>query len=710
MLRPSAKRTVCLTGFLGHGRQGGCRWAPRKSAWNDPNSRRLPYTNSNAFCSFWIADGCQLIAYSEGFYTFPQYLLHAGWKEGRVQAPDAATVPYFFLSYSHKSCGDTRDEGELDYWVDEFFRDLCRSVRHYADLPEGVTPGFMDTDRRVGDDWPVGAVRALKNCRTFVPLYSDRYFGDECCGKEWKFFTSRMPEPAAAEAAIVPAIWDPVELRNLPPAARAPQFRYGGNEPYESLGLYQIMKVSRYRARYEEAVSELARSIVAVAERHPIKWASAGEPCSLESAFSPTGAYSRVSERVRVRMTVVAPQRDELPAERRNSSSYGPSALDWRPYGGDPARPVAQEAAAVARSLRYTVEVGDLYQHEARLLAGDQRYGPQILIVDPWALLVARTQQILQHINDAHLPWVQTVIAWDTADDDNQEHEGKLRAVLESTFPRKLAEIAPVSSMAAQGVPSMDDFAEVLGLVIGAAARKYLGSVAAYPPGKKTVERPRLMELGRLDGSVSFCRDAVSLPRQPAKHVPRRLKRAEMSAIRGKLAQRARDAFGQPFCVGDWREHVSSAMPEIDRHVDLGHIEPPGGAERQDVINPALGGNAQPFVKILLERRSDLSVGYDPAVSLGHLRRKYGDVATRIGRNLLARLHEERAQRFWVGHSRHVGIPVGLSHAIEPVKTRRPPRRQADQGRRPRYSLGKQRRARQCVRPAAGTPKNSEML
>lgn len=351
----------------------------------------------------------------------------------------------------------------------------------------------MDTDRRVGLDWPLDAVRALKTCRTFIPLYSDRYFGDECCGKEWKFFTSRMSEPAAAEAAIVPAIWDPVELRNLPQAARAPQFSYGGNELYKSLGLYQMMKVSRYRARYEEAISELARSIVAVAERHPVKQASAGDPGSLESAFGPTGAYSQGSERVRVRMTVVALPRDELPDERRNSSSYGLSALDWSPYGGAPARPLAQEATAVARSLRYAVEVGDLYQHEDGLLAADQRYGPQILIVDPWALLVARTQQILQHVNDARLPWVQAVIAWDPADDDNRKQEGKLRAVLESTFPRKLAEVATVSSMAALGVPSMDDFAEVLGLVIGAAARKYLGSAAAYPPGEKTVERPRLI-------------------------------------------------------------------------------------------------------------------------------------------------------------------------------------------------------------------------
>ena len=123
-----------------------------------------------------------------------------------MQALAAVTAPYFFLSYAHKSRGDARDEGELDYWVGELFRDLCRSVRQQAGLPESLTPGFMDTDRRVGDDWPLGVVRALKNCSAFVPLYSRRYFADANCGKEWNFFTNRMSDRVAEEASIVPAI------------------------------------------------------------------------------------------------------------------------------------------------------------------------------------------------------------------------------------------------------------------------------------------------------------------------------------------------------------------------------------------------------------------------------------------------------------------------------------------------------------------------
>jgi FxsC-like protein len=408
-----------------------------------------------------------------------------------VHASAAATAPYFFLSYAHKSRGDTRDEGEPDYWVGEFFRDLCRSVEQQARLSRSVSPGFMDRDRRVGEDWPPRVVRALATCRVFMPLYSGRYFADECCGREWNFFAHRTLDPTAQDAAIVPGIWDPVEPGKLPPAARAPQSRYRGSEAYETLGLYGIMKVSRYRKQYDEVIRDLARLTVTAAEHHPVKQSPAVHPRSLESAFDPAEAYAGRPEPARVRITLVAPRRDELPGERGNSSLYGPSALDWNPYATD-ARPVAQEAAAVARSLGYAVEVADLFQHEDDLLPGDSRYGPQILIIDPWALLVPRMQQLLQRLDDRHLPWVQAVIPWNPADDEGRKAEDKLRAALDATLQYKLAETATISSMAALGVPTLEDFDAVLRQLIGTAAKRCLANAAAYPPPGQHVERPRI--------------------------------------------------------------------------------------------------------------------------------------------------------------------------------------------------------------------------
>jgi FxsC-like protein len=99
---------------------------------------------------------------------------------------------------------------------------------------------------------------------------------------------------------------------------------------------------------------------------------------------------------------------------------------------------------------------------------------------------------LLQRLDGRHLPWVQAVIPWNAADDESRTAAGKLRSALDATFPRKLAETATTSSMAADGVPSLDDFDDVLGQVVASAVRKYLRNAVAHPPSGKVVERPRL--------------------------------------------------------------------------------------------------------------------------------------------------------------------------------------------------------------------------
>jgi FxsC-like protein len=426
------------------------------------------YKDDNVFRVFWIADRSGV----------------------NVHASAAATAPYFFLSYAHKSRSDDRDDSEAGYWVGELFRDLCRSVEWQAGLLKGASSGFMDRERRSGNDWPIGLVRALAGCRVFVPLYSSRYFADEYCGKEWNYFSCRKPDPSVQEAPIVPGIWDPVEAEKLPQSAQAVQLSHRGSDAYETLGLYGIMKVSRYRTEYVRAVSDLAGWIVAAAERHPVTEGPAVDLYALESAFGHVRSRQGRRQGKQLRITVVAPRRDELPAERMDSSRYGPSALDWNPYAPDSARPIVDDASDLARSLGFLVEVGDLPQHETDLLSGDPQFGPQILIVDPWALLMPHTQQLLQRVNDRQLPWVRVVIPWSAADEESQQEEGRLRVMLDAAFGSKLAETASISEMAAQGVPSRGQFDEVLGQLIGAVAKRYLSKAAVFPPVGGIVERP----------------------------------------------------------------------------------------------------------------------------------------------------------------------------------------------------------------------------
>jgi FxsC-like protein len=212
----------------------------------------------------------------------------------------------------------------------------------------------------------------------------------------------------------------------------------------------------------------------------------------LPSAFGLAGAGQGGPPDKRVRITVVAPRLGELPGERSNSSFYGSSALDWKPYAPGSVRPIAQDAAGVARSLEYWADVGDLGQHEEDLLSGDPRSGPQILIVDPWALLVPPVQQLLRQFDLRRLPWVQVMIPWSASDEETRKAKEKLRVALDATLHNKLNEVKLTSAMAALGVPGPDDFDRVLRQLIGTVTQKYLGHAAAHPPRGEAVERPRI--------------------------------------------------------------------------------------------------------------------------------------------------------------------------------------------------------------------------
>lgn len=367
-----------------------------------------------------------------------------------------------------------------------------------TNLPRGSNPGFMDRELQPGDDWPMSLVQALATCRVFVPLYSRRYFTSPDCGREWFYFTQRALNHAARVTdpvdAIIPAVWVPVDPRELPPAAQPIQLDYQDSEPYESLGLYGIIKLTRYKQDYEEAVFNLARRIVAVAERSPVNEGVLTEFNSVESAFGEAGQGMPGDQRLRI--TIVAPHQGMLP-DGRDPRTYGPTPRDWNPYGPDSVvRPIADHAAAVARGLGYQVDIGDLYQHEADLLHGGPPTNPQVLIIDPWALLLPRCQHLLQQFDAMDTPWVQAVVPWVDRDDEGPEAEGKLRVALDATIRRKMTEVRATSAIAVHGVPSLDDFSMVLPKLILTAVKQYLRHAQPFPPAGPVVERPRLSGFG----------------------------------------------------------------------------------------------------------------------------------------------------------------------------------------------------------------------
>ena len=372
--------------------------------------------------------------------------------------------PYFFLSYAHTPRHDQDEQTDPDYWVGQLFGDLSRQLREKLGLPRGASPGFMDRELRPGREWPAALARALATCRVFVPLYSRRYFASAHCGKEWSVFARRINDyPGRNEDRarfVVPALWVPVRDPFPPGAARYQPANF--SDSYADLGFYGIMKLTRYRDEYENAVGRLADQIVEAAKETRARRSLPPGPVEpylqVKNAFD--AAYATGDGERRVLMTVATPD----------------TPRQWNPYSDESSRPLAEEAADLATSLGYLPEVGGLAEHADELVSAAWPTRAMVLIVDPRAAMVAESREILQRIDAADRPWISVVVGWNpkmTADD------GVMKAALEAALPQKLVEGRATSLLAIKGVPTLADFGAVVPTVLRAAERSFLRAAHA---------------------------------------------------------------------------------------------------------------------------------------------------------------------------------------------------------------------------------------
>jgi FxsC-like protein len=416
---------------------------------------------------------------------------------GEVRRRDAGGLGlYFFLSYAHNNSNGRGNNAESDTWVAKFFKDVCDRIRGLEDLPMEAQVGFMDRELGLDHHWPRELSRALATSRIFVPLYSRRYFESEHCGKEWYAFRKRalsqLPHGAAKIEEIIPALWIPVES-DLISAAREMDFDHSVfGDFYAEQGIYRIIKLSRYRDVYVTAVDLLAKRIIEVAERSLIRPDRRMAYDSLPSAFG--SEIPPMQGDFPLRITIVAPRSGHVP-EGRSHAYYGATARDWNPYAMEPAYLLADYVANLARSLGYRPYVGGLCEREGELLNGDSAAGPELLLVDPWATIQDDLVPLLQSFDAMDNPWVQVVVPWSDDDKESAEAEERLRSGLDSALRRKLAHGRATSSLAVEGVPSLDALVQVLPTVIKTAADNYLKHAAVFPPQGPVRERARLVLL-----------------------------------------------------------------------------------------------------------------------------------------------------------------------------------------------------------------------
>ncbi len=208
-----------------------------------------------------------------------------------IPSSDKHHQPYFFLSYARTPRISANDPNP-NLWVTKFYRALCQEIMQISRPPDGVSPGFMDQELRVGAAWNERLTKELATCRVFVPLYSPRYFANEPCGKEWAAFDLRrkqlMEQGADFPEVVLPVFWVPVRPDDLPEMAHPIQFHDPAlGAQYQERGVYGLIKLHRCSDHCKSVVAALARRIVDLAENVRLP---PGKPCdftSLKSAFVP---------------------------------------------------------------------------------------------------------------------------------------------------------------------------------------------------------------------------------------------------------------------------------------------------------------------------------------------------------------------------------------------------------------------------------------
>ena len=394
--------------------------------------------------------------------------------------------PFFFLGYAHSSRGGQGYQ-DPDLWISQLYDTLCEHIGLLTDLPPGSRPGFMDRELQEGQEWPWRLSNALATCRIFVPLYSKRYFKSEHCGKEWFAFHRRALNHAAANGAgrveaIVPALWIPIRDGRFPEATRSVQFRPEDFGPlYAEHGFYGIMKVNRWRDAYDEAVYLLARRLVDAADASPVRPEQPVQYESLPPAFGGDGGTGPGDKLLRI--TVVAPRLDELP-ESRDPSYYGREAREWNPYREASVRSLADHAADLARSLSYTPDVGDLYRHEAELLGGERPSGPEVLLIDPWAVIQLECRESTAAARPAGQAMGPSRGRVESARHPASGGCGKGPVSARGSTAAHAQGGACDIGASRPGRSSLEDFGTVLPTVIAAASRQYLRSASPHPPNE----------------------------------------------------------------------------------------------------------------------------------------------------------------------------------------------------------------------------------
>lgn len=417
--------------------------------------------------------------------------------------PGRGHRPYFFLSYARTPKRDPADRSDPDRWVHKLYNDLCDEILQMTDAqPEEA--GFMDRDNKLGAEWSPELIAALKACRVFVPLYSRRYFESDNCGREWFAFAQRevmhRAEGGGAADAIVPALWTRLDRQAIPEVAQSFQYDHADlGTRYCAEGFYGIMKLQNYRRDYQRAVHRLAERIIEIGDQS-VAHADDGVQHfdrkdfeSLPSAFGPASAKRTTDGQLQI--TVLAHTTSTLPPGRVGDY-YSESADGWTPYRPAYSQPLANYAVELAKKCLDCEPSLESFGDDQPKWSGGGQVLPSLCLVDAWVSMSDSYLERLRVLNEITEPWVSVLVPWNSQDQGISQASDALRDHLRQRLGDKLDGVPRRCRMAADGIPTLRDFSELLPEMTMTMLKRYRKYAPAHPPEGEIVRRPRLRQAG----------------------------------------------------------------------------------------------------------------------------------------------------------------------------------------------------------------------
>ena len=293
-----------------------------------------------------------------------------------------------------------------------------------------------------------------------------------------------------------PALWTRLDREKIPVVAQSFQYDHADlGERYRAEGFYGIMKLRNYRGDYQRAVHRLAERIIEIGDRSiayadgDVQGMERKDFESLPSAFGPASA--RRTTNGRLRSQCLAHDTSTLPPGRA-SDYYGETPHAWSPYQPGHARPLADYALELAKKCLDCETFLEAFEEGRRPWDGSEQMPPSLFLVDAWVSLSDTYLQRLSLLNQVSEPWVSVLIPWNSQDTGLSRSEKDIRERLRQHLDRKLDSVPRRCRMAADGIPTLQDFIQLLPEMTMLMLKRYRKSAPAHPPKGPTIERPRL--------------------------------------------------------------------------------------------------------------------------------------------------------------------------------------------------------------------------